>query len=57
VDQLDVLTSQVELNAAEMARFEAQVKLQQALGSLENAIQRPFELPPAVFQSSQSHER
>jgi len=57
VDQLDVLTSQVELNTAEMARFEAQVKLQQALGSLENAIQRPFELPPSVFQSSQNHER
>jgi outer membrane protein TolC len=55
VDRLEVLPAQVELNAAEMARFEAQVKFQQALGKLENAVQRPFELPQAIFQSSQNN--
>lgn len=54
VDRLEVLTSLVELNSTQLASFEARVKLQQALGNLESAVQRPFELPQAVFQSSQS---
>jgi outer membrane protein TolC len=53
IDRLEVLNAQVELNAAQVAQFEAQVKLQQALGALENAVQRPFEIPQAVFESSQ----
>jgi cobalt-zinc-cadmium efflux system outer membrane protein len=57
VDQLAVLTSEVELNSAQVTSFEARVKLQQALGTLENAVQRPFELPQAVFQSSQTEAR
>jgi len=57
VDRLEVLTSQLELNAANVARFEARVKLQQAFGTLENAVQRPFELPPAIFQSSRNDAR
>ncbi len=56
-DQLEVLASRVELNTVELTRFEAQVKLQHALGLLENAVQRPFEMPPAIFQSSQNDAR
>ena len=35
VDRLDVLTAELELNAASIARLDAQVKLQQAAGALE----------------------
>jgi outer membrane protein, heavy metal efflux system len=56
IDRLEVSTSQVELGTAELARFEAQAKLQQAVGALENAVQRPFEIPPVIFQSSQKRE-
>jgi outer membrane protein TolC len=41
VDQLEVLTSSLELNAARLAQLDAQVKLQAAVGALEDAIQRP----------------
>ena len=55
-DRLDVLNSELELNAAAVTRLEAQVRLQQALGALEDAVQRPYVLPDkAVFQSSRSH--
>jgi outer membrane protein TolC len=57
VTQLDVLISQIELDTTELARFEAQVKAQQALGALEDAVQRPLDLPPSIFQSSQNHAR
>jgi len=55
VDQLEVLTSQVELKTSELSRFEAEVKLQEALGTLENAVQQPLDLPPAIFQPSKRH--
>jgi outer membrane protein TolC len=53
--QLDVLASRVERSTAELARFEAQVKVQQALGVLEDAVQHPLDLPPSIFQSTQIH--
>jgi outer membrane protein, heavy metal efflux system len=49
-DRLDVLAASLELNAASLTQFEARVKLQQAAGALEDAIQRPFELPAAIFE-------
>jgi outer membrane protein TolC len=51
VDRLDLLTAELELNAADLVRLDAQVKLQQAVGTLEDAVQRPLDLPPAIFQS------
>lgn len=51
LDRLDVLNAELELSAAQLARFDAQVKLQQALGALEDAVQRPFELPNVVFEN------
>ncbi len=50
VDRLEVLTSELELSAAQTAALDAQLKVQQALGVLEDAVQRPFELPPSVFE-------
>ncbi|MDB6026234.1 MAG: Outer rane efflux protein [Verrucomicrobiales bacterium] len=40
--QLDRLTAQTEINAAELSRFESEVKIQQSLAALEDALQRPF---------------
>ena len=51
VDRLDVLTAELELNAASIARLDAQVKLQQAVGALEDALQRPLGLPESVWQN------
>lgn len=47
-DRLALAGGQLELIAAEQARLDAQVKVMQSLGLLENAIQRP--LAPDVFQ-------
>jgi cobalt-zinc-cadmium efflux system outer membrane protein len=57
VDRLEVLASELESNAADLARFEAQVKLQQAVGGLEDAVQRPFELPQAIFETRRTDAR
>ena len=54
VDQLDVITSELELNSAEQAQLEAQVKLQQAVGALEGAVQRPLELPRELFETTRT---
>jgi outer membrane protein TolC len=50
VDRLGVLASQLELNTVELSQFEARVKVQQAVGGLEDAIQRPFELPAWILE-------
>jgi hypothetical protein len=52
-----VLASQLELNTVELARFEAQVKLQQAVGGVENAVQRPFELPGWIFEETNGEKK
>ncbi|MGO8931155.1 MAG: TolC family protein [Limisphaerales bacterium] len=50
VDRLDVLTAELELNATSIARLDAQVKLQQAIGALEDAVQRPLAAWPDLEQ-------
>jgi outer membrane protein TolC len=50
VDRLDVLTAELELNAASIARLDAQVKLQQVVGTLEDAVQRPLKAWPDLEQ-------
>jgi outer membrane protein TolC len=47
-DRLDLLAARLELNAAELVRFDAQVKLNEALGALEDAVQRPVFGTPAA---------
>ena len=40
-DQLDILSSRMELNTATLDHLEGQAKFQTALGALEDALQRP----------------
>jgi outer membrane protein TolC len=54
LDRLDVLNAELELNATSLALLDAQIKLQQSVGALEDAVQRPFELPKAIFQTSKT---
>jgi outer membrane protein TolC len=49
-DRLDVLTAELEINAAALARLDAQTKLQQAAGALEDAVQRPLTFWPNLEQ-------
>jgi outer membrane protein TolC len=57
VDQLEFLNAQFESMTAELAQMDGRLKLQQAVGALEDAVQRPFELPAAVFESTQTDAR
>jgi outer membrane protein, heavy metal efflux system len=52
LDRLDVLTADLELNTASLARLDTQVKLQQAVGALEDAVQRPLDLPESIWQTT-----
>jgi len=50
-DQLDLRTAQLEVRVAELARLDALVKAQQALGQLEDAVQVPFAALKSVEQN------
>lgn len=54
LEPLDLLNAEFEYALAEQAQLDAQLKLQQALGALEDAVQRPFEMPEAIFHSAQT---
>jgi outer membrane protein TolC len=45
-DQVDLLNSRIELVASELVQLTARVKLHQAFAALENAVQRPLDMPP-----------
>jgi cobalt-zinc-cadmium efflux system outer membrane protein len=47
-DRLELLQTQVELNSVEQARANTLVEAQQALGQLEDAVQRPLDATPAL---------
>ena len=49
-DRLDVLTSRLELATSELAVEDGQTKLHQALGALEDAVQRPLKAWPDLEQ-------
>jgi cobalt-zinc-cadmium efflux system outer membrane protein len=49
-DRLDVLTTQLELATSELAVEDGQTKLHQALGGLEDAVQRPIASWPDLEQ-------
>jgi len=51
VEQLDVLAAKIESGTASLAELDAQTKLQQALGALDDAVQRPLEVPLSVLKS------
>ena len=50
-DRLDVLTAQLELATSELTVEDGQTKLHQALGALEDAVQRPLATWPDLEQS------
>jgi len=56
VEQIELLNAQFESLTAEQAQLDGRLKLQQAVGALEDAVRRPFELPPVIFESAQDHE-
>ena len=49
-DRLEVLTAQLELATSELAVADGQTKLHQALGALEDAVQRPVAAWPNLEQ-------
>jgi cobalt-zinc-cadmium efflux system outer membrane protein len=57
VDQIELLNAQFESLTAELAQVDGRLKLQQAVASLEDAVRRPFELPPVIFESTQNEKR
>jgi outer membrane protein TolC len=54
-DQVELLNAQLEYASAALLQLDAQTKLQQAAGAVEDAVQRPFQLPSAIFQSTDAH--
>jgi outer membrane protein, heavy metal efflux system len=50
-DRLELLAAELEVSAAGLVCLDARVKLQQAVGALEDAVQRPLDLPQAIFES------
>jgi cobalt-zinc-cadmium efflux system outer membrane protein len=45
LDPVDLLNAKLEFVTAELTQLEGQLKVQQALGALEDAMQRPIDLP------------
>lgn len=56
-DRLELASSELEFNAAALAEFDARVQLRQAIDALEDAVQRPFELPKAIYDDHASNAR
>ena len=56
-DQVDLLNAEFESATYELVALDNQIKLRQALGALEDAIQRPLALPEAIFRSQRSDAR
>jgi outer membrane protein TolC len=50
-DQLELSSARLEVALAEVARLDAMIKVQQALGQLEDAVQVPFDAMPSVEQA------
>jgi len=54
VEHLDLLNAQLEAATAALLQLDGQIKLQQAFGTLEDAVRRPLTLPPAIYESSRN---
>ena len=50
-DKLELSSAQLEASATELAQLDSQIKAQQAVAQLEDAIQRPLESWPALEQA------
>jgi len=55
IDQTEVLNARLEAVSARLIQLDGQQKFQQAVGALENAVQRPLDLPRSMFQPTQNH--
>ncbi len=54
-DPLDLLNAQLELSVGELARLDGHLRLEQALGAIEDALQRPAAaLKPSLVEQSHS---
>jgi cobalt-zinc-cadmium efflux system outer membrane protein len=52
-DPLDLLNAQIELSVGELARLDGRVRLEQALGAIEDALQRPVAtLQPSLVEQN-----
>jgi outer membrane protein, heavy metal efflux system len=49
-DKVELVSAEIEAAASDLAYLDAQFRAQQAVGQLEDAIQRPFEKWPALEQ-------
>jgi outer membrane protein TolC len=56
-DQTELLNAQFEAATVQVTQLDNQIKLQQAIGALEDAVQRPLELPDAIFHSAKTQAR
>ena len=56
-DRLDRLTAQLELATSELALADSQASLHQALGALEDAVQRPLATWPDLEQGRATQAR
>ena len=58
LEQLDFLNAQLESAVSQLVLLDGQVKLQQAIGALEDAVQRPLDVitapPSAIFNPRQN---
>ena len=51
-EELDLVSAQLEAGITALAALDAEVKLQQAIGALEDAVQRPLAVPATALESS-----
>lgn len=56
-DRLELQSALIEAAASELARLDAQVKAQQALGQLEDALQQPFAALAVIERSPREQAR
>jgi len=50
-DQVDLLNARIEFGMGELAREDTLIKINQALAALEDAVQRPIDLPAVNLES------
>jgi len=55
-ERLDLLNAQLEYGALALTELDAQLKWQQAFGALEDAVQRPLDLPAAAHVQTNPRE-
>jgi cobalt-zinc-cadmium efflux system outer membrane protein len=54
-EQTELLNVQLETTLAQLSVLDAELKLQAATGALEDAIQRPLQLSPALLEKPDEH--